>query len=159
VADYAKLAAEAKANRSRAQSQAETLKERETDFESFFQRVRTQVAQELEGANLALKEQGEPELHFVQGWPEGRTIELSDGQARSCKAALDMETSRIEAEVPGEPDARGAVKVHRFGFFLMNGDLGVRAFEEGSIIEPEGGMAPSKVAEAIVAAAIRGRFA
>ncbi len=158
MADYAKLAAEAKASRGRAQSQAETLKERETDFESFFHRVRNQIAEELEGANLALKEQGEPELRFLHGWPDGRTIELSDGQARSCNAALDMETSRIEVEVPGEPDARGFVKVHKLGFFLINGDLGVRAFTEGSIIEPEGGMGSSKVAETIVAAAIRGRF-
>ncbi len=156
--DYAKLAAEAKASRSRVQLQAEALREREVDFESFFHRVRTQIAQELEGANLALKGQGEPELYFVHGWPEGVVIELSDGQIRSCKAALDMEGSKIAAELRAEADTRGFVKVQKLGFFLINGDWGVRAFEEGSIIEAEAGMGPSKVAETIVAAAVRGRF-
>ena len=164
MVDYAKLLDEEKARKDSASANAEARRKREIELVAFFRSVEIALGQEMAKANQELKRRGAPTIAGpLRPVKDGEQIELAFGTRKpACRLTLEsidplMGLSRIKIEL--FDDARNVAG--RMQFLLEGEAENVKAYKP--LVEgfPDRGSvnSPDEIAQEIMPAIIRGRFA
>jgi hypothetical protein len=163
MADYAKIASEAKAKQDAiALAAVEKLKLAEASS-AFFKAIDTSLTKEINKANQELQKHGLLTGHRAAGialTPKRfeTQIRVNYGRTAICEVNFEQTHSRIQVELSIEPEAGGTPVISAMAFNLANGKTGAIARKLVAGQEAPGDFGAGEIAEIVVVGLIRCYF-
>jgi len=163
MADYAKIAGEAKAKQDAVRLAATEKLRQDEATSDFFKGIEAGLGNEIRKANPELLKHGLLTGHKAGGiaMPQQRfatQIRLSYGHTTFCEVNLDQTKSMVQVEMNGESDGRGLAVPEKLAFRIVCGDSGAKARKVESDEESSGEFGPGEIAEIVIIGLIRGHF-
>jgi hypothetical protein len=163
MADYAKIAGEAKAKQD-AIARAEVEKQKLVEASSaFLKAIETALTKEINKANQELQKHGLLTGHRAAGiavTPKrfDTQIRVNYGRTAICEVNLEQTHSRIQVELSIEPEAGGPPVITPMAFNLANGKAGAVAHKVVAGQEATSEFGAGDIAEIVVVGLIRCYF-
>ena len=162
MADYGKLAADAKAKAIESDAVDSKKVNDVRRLVEFFKSVEINLGLEINSANPELLKQGlliGPSLSgIVMKAHPNSIIELSFGYVSSCKVILDLDATQIRARLTGKPNDKGFIEEHELAYLLESGDSEVKAHKIDLLPEMDKRFGAKEIAEVLVTGMIQGSF-
>jgi hypothetical protein len=164
MADYAKIAEEAKALQTAAHTAAIAEQKQNQALNLFFKSIEISLGNEINDANPELFKQGLLVGDKIAGITKAEQIfetqiTLRYGNSTLCEVSLDPDKSTVQVEMSGDADAHGMVVLQKLQFQISSSDSGMVGHKLGH----KPGKVPDEfgaknIAEVVIKGIIRGYF-
>lgn len=158
MADYAKLATEAKTRHVSAKVETAEERKRNRELLVFFKSVEINLSKEINMANPNLASAGVPTFGGPGTAQNDWTINLSYGKRTRCRVAIDQHV--VEGSTAIGVEMGGDIPKQTLGYLLESDGTGLKAYKilEEGVVDRGKRFTPGEIAEAVVTGIINGRL-